>query len=334
MSLETATLIGTIFFVICLVVSYSITSYYLKCDIIYSTGIFVFVYFILELIKIIKIYTSTKILSPKETNEWVIITGCTSGLGKAMTFDLAKQGFNLLLIARNQQSLDCLKNEINQTYPYILVESIQHDFSNIDQHTMKDKLCAWLSDKYIGVLVNNVGISNDITEFYGDYDLKNDYELIDVNIKAQLMMTKILLPKFAKQSYGYVLNISSGSAYNSCPYIATYGASKAGLRYWSNALANEYKLQGIKFYVCLPLFFLSNMVKENESFLVPKAEVISSAILRHCLVTNESCPYFPHWFQNFITTYTPIPDFINKVFTGIYKKRKNEKMKNDEKKSC
>lgn len=323
MSLEKATGIATIVLLTTLVLYYATTMMFFKFGFLQSTGLILLLYLSHSLYNLIKIYTSNKILTPSKPDEFVIITGCTNGLGKSLALDLARQGFNLVLISRNQQYLDLLRAEVLQKH-YREVICISHNFFDTSETVMKEKLNV-INDKFIGVLVNNVGISNDITEEYANYSLSDDYQLIDVNIKAQLMMTKILLPIFIKQKYGYVLNISSGSAYQPCPYISVYGSTKEFFRHWSNALAIECAQYNVKFYVCLPLFFLSNMVKENKSLLVPTSEVVSEAIMRHCLVARESCPYFFHWIQNFVCTYVPIPEFTAKVFTGIYKKRKAEK---------
>lgn len=325
MSLEKATTFGLVCFVIFLTVFYSVSWLSSGLDIVYSTGIFVIGYAFMELLDMVKLYTSTKMLKPTKQEEWAIITGCTNGLGKDLAFDLASQGFNLLLISRNQELLESLEKDIKLKHTTILTKCVQHDFSNVDQAIVEEKIGDFTASRYVGVLVNNVGIANDVPDFYNNYDLALDYQLVDVNIKAQLMMTKILLPYFLKQKHGHILNISSGSAYNPCPYITTYGATKSFLRYWSNAMASEHASNGVKFYVGLPLFFMSNMVKEKESFLVPKSSVISKSILKHCLITNESCPYFPHWIQNFAMTYTPIPNFLHKVFTNIYEKEQANK---------
>jgi len=322
MSLEIITTIGGVIMMIVLCTIYTLLYVIFGYGFVESTGCLTLFYFVVEVGKIIIIYTSTETLSPTYPNEWAIVTGCTNGLGKSLSIDLAKQGFNLVLISRTKSSLEKLSNEIEILYR-IKTIVIEHDFEDVDFDTIKNKLEV-IADLTIGVIINNVGISEDSTERFGNYPQTIDNKIIDINIKAQEIMTKILLPTFEKQQYGYVINISSGSAYQPSPFIATYGASKVFLKNWSNALGQEYKNSGIKFYVCMPLFFISNMVKEKESFLVPKSNVISLAILRHCLLTNESCPYFPHWIQNFVLMYTPIPSFNYRILEQIHLKKNKE----------
>lgn len=329
MSLEKVTFGGSVVLFGFLLSFYLVSIYVLDFNIFETMGLFIFCFLIKRLYNLINIYNSKNKLTPIKENEWAIITGCTSGLGKSLAFDMAKEGFNLILISRNINSLKLLESEIIHKYN-IRTICIEHDFNDTNIETMKNKL-EITKDKYITVLVNNVGISKEITDEYTNYSLSDDFEIIRINIDVQLMMAKLLLPKFKEQKYGYIINISSGSAYEPCPYISVYGSTKAFLRYWSNALSIENEQYNIKFYVCLPLFFLSNMVQEKESILVPKSDVISEAILRHCLVTRESCPYFFHWLQQFIYSNIPLEDFTAKIFTGIYKKKQLEKQ--SEKKS-
>lgn len=257
--------------------------------------------------------------------EWAIITGCTNGLGKSLTFKLASRGYNLLLIARNEALLTELIKDV-ESYGKIKAIGIIHDFNNTSSEMIikfSNILINQIADKRIGLLVNNVGIANDITNEFCNYRVEEDYQLIDVNLKSMILMTQLVLPLMVNRQSGMVINVSSGSAYQASPYISTYGATKAFMRHFSNSLAKEYEKYGIKFYVCLPLFFLSNIVKEKQSILIPHSDEISDGILNHCTLVNESCPYLPHLIQHIAINCNWIPNLSFKFLNGLYKKRNN-----------
>lgn len=269
------------------------------------------------------IMASDKELKP-DKNEWAIITGCTSGLGRSMSFKLSKKGFNLLLIARNSENLNNLINDLKSINSCVSYIGLTHDFASQDKNKISEfynTLHQMINDGNIGLLVNNVGVANDITEEFHKYGLENDMELVDVNLKSMLLMTKLVIPEMIKNKKGIIINISSGSAYQASPYISTYGATKAFMRHFSNSIRKEYEQYGIKVYVCLPLFFLSNIVKEKESILIPKSDIICDGILSHCTIVGESCPYLPHFIQHMSINCNWVPNLSFKFLHGLYKKR-------------
>lgn len=98
------------------------------------------------------------VLNFKQKIHFSVVTGATDGIGKAYAFELARRGFNVLLVSRTQSKLDETKKEILEKYSSIEVRTAAFDFTNAAPSAYKD-LLATLNQVEIGVLINNVGMS-------------------------------------------------------------------------------------------------------------------------------------------------------------------------------
>ncbi len=169
------------------------------------------------------------------------ITGASSGIGREMACLLAKKGYKLILIARNQDALYSLARELKTR---CLV--IPCDLAN-------EEACMELANqllKYrIDVLINNAGFG-DIGNFH-ETSISTDLDMIDVNVKAAHILTKKLLPKFIKRNCGYIMNVaSSAGLFPGGPYMATYYATKAYLVSLTSAIYHELKEMGSHVHIC------------------------------------------------------------------------------------
>lgn len=336
-NLERVTFFSIIAYIFGIIASYVIEVKFLKLSWILSTFMLLSTYSIYQIFNLVYPFIIEKLSKPLESNynEWVIITGCTSGLGESISHSLAKRKYNLLLIARDGIKLHNLILNLKQTNSDCKYVGLTHDFNCKDQKVISEfanTLAEIITDSNITMLINNVGVANDITEEFHNYDLSNDMDLLDVNLKSMLLMTKIVIPEMIKNQTkdnriikpysGTIINVSSGSAYQASPYISTYGATKSFMRHFSNSIRKEYERYGIKVYVCLPLFFLSNIVKEKESILIPNSNIIAEGILNHCNLVNESCPYLPHFIQHIAINCNWVPNLSFKFLRGLYENRK------------
>lgn len=150
-----------------------------------------------------------------------LITGASSGIGKEMAKNLATRGVNLILVARRTERLLALKEEIVYNCPEIKVKTITADLS-------KEEQCFELYDRVkeykIDFLFNNAGFG-----LYGPFletDLKDELSMINVNIKAVHILTKLFLRDFAARNSGYILNTASVAGFMAGPLLATYYATK------------------------------------------------------------------------------------------------------------
>ena len=128
-----------------------------------------------------------------------LITGASSGIGRDMSYYLSSLGYDLILVARREDRLQEIRNKIDTN-----VEIIPLDLSKIDNCY---KLYDLVKDKNIDFLINNAGFG-----LFGDTmetDLDKELEMIDVNIKAVHILTKLFLNDFYRKDRGRILNVAS-----------------------------------------------------------------------------------------------------------------------------
>ena len=180
-------------------------------------------------------------------NDYVLITGGSSGIGYELAKLFKKDGYNLMLVARDKKKLKDISDKLNNKKDKIITLDI--DLSKEDEI---DKLIKYINDNKINIniLVNNAGIGSfgDFSEI--DWDIED--KLIDINIKALTKLTKYFLPKMMEKKSGGILNVASTAAFTSGPRMATYYASKAYVLNLTEAIYEETKDYGIKISCLCP----------------------------------------------------------------------------------
>lgn len=146
----------------------------------------------------------------------VLITGASSGIGKSLALEFAKYGYDLVLVARNRDKLEEVKNEICSS---VIVDIYSTDLMDIDN-------CKKLYSRYsdIDILINNAGFGL-FGEFI-DVSLEKEMEMIDTNIKAMHCLMKLYLSDMVKRDSGIILNVASIAGFMSGPLMSTYYATK------------------------------------------------------------------------------------------------------------
>ena len=160
-----------------------------------------------------------------------LITGASSGIGRDMARVLSDKGYGLILVARNEKSLNDLKDELKTN-----VEVISMDLSDIENC---QKLYEQVKDKNIDILINNAGFG-DIGAFRKT-DLDKELSMINLNIKAVHILTKLFIDDFIKRDSGYILNVSSSASFQPGPLMATYYSTKAYVTHLTLAIYEELK---------------------------------------------------------------------------------------------
>lgn len=161
-----------------------------------------------------------------------LITGASSGLGRDMARVLAKKGYNLILVARRKDRLEKLKEELDTE-----VSIISLDLSIAANNY---KLYEKVRNKKIDVLVNNAGFG-----LFGEFaktDLDTELKMIDLNVRAYHILTKLFLQDFIKRDKGYILNVCSSAGFMAGPRMATYYATKNYVTKLTMAINEELKV--------------------------------------------------------------------------------------------
>src|SRR6059036_3001769 len=174
-----------------------------------------------------------------------LITGASAGIGREFARQLAGRAKSLILIARREQKLNELRDELNQQYPNVAVSVRKTDLADLAH---LNELLAWLDHERIDVdlLINNAGLG-DSGAFATSNPIRNK-QMTFVNIVALTTLTRHLLPRMIARGRGGILNVSSSAGFLPIPGFAVYAATKACVTSFSEALRAE--LQGTGVSVC------------------------------------------------------------------------------------
>ena len=158
-----------------------------------------------------------------------LITGASSGIGRDMARYLASKNIDLILVARRKDNLKKLASELK-----VNVTIFPLDLSNEKNvYKLYDKC----KNENIDILINNAGFG-----LFGDFvdtDLDTELNMIDVNIKAPHILTKLFLKDFVKKNNGYILNVCSSAGFMAGPKLNTYYATKNYLTKLTMAINEE-----------------------------------------------------------------------------------------------
>ena len=174
---------------------------------------------------------------------YAVVTGASSGIGECFARRLAKEGYSLVLVARRKERLNRLADELKAEGTHVVIETA--DLSKKDECL---RLMSALGDKRIGVFISNAGFGD--CGRFADTSLDKDLDMIDVNIRAVHILTKLVLRKMRSQGGGYLLNVaSSAGLIPAGPYMATYYATKSYVTSLTRAVALELKEKKSNVYV-------------------------------------------------------------------------------------
>ncbi|KAM8945932.1 inactive hydroxysteroid dehydrogenase-like protein 1 [Pelodytes ibericus] len=210
----------------------------------------------------------------KKYGDWAVVTGATDGIGKAYAEELANHGMNIILISRNPEKLQAVSEAIAKTYG-VKTRFIVADFNKGREvyPAIKDGL----KHVDVGILVNNAGVFQDYLQNITEVSEEKIWEIINVNIAAASIMVRIVLPGMVQRKKGAIINISSVTSCLLCPQMVLYGASKAFLDYFSQALHYEYASKGIFIQSLIPFFVITNITTPFSSFILRKSLLVPSA---------------------------------------------------------
>ena len=169
---------------------------------------------------------------------WALIAGASEGLGAAYAEALAKRGLNLILLARRALLLEKLAASLESQY------RIQVEFYSVDLADLaKTKNLIQGIEQDVGLFIFNAAYAP--IGYFVDVEEVELLKIIDVNVKAPLVLSKILVPEMIKRKRGGIILMSSLAGTQGSPKIATYAASKAFNTILAEGLWGELKESGI-----------------------------------------------------------------------------------------
>ena len=210
-----------------------------------------------------------------------LITGASTGIGAAFARKLAARGRNVLLVARSEDKLIALCNELGRLTSiraqYLALDLRQPDAAaQLFEETKKREL-------EIEMLINNAGFGS-----MGDFaklDLDHELEMIQLNVRAVVDLTYRFIGPMRERKRGTIINVASTAGFQAVPYMATYAATKAFVLSFSEALAEENRLHGIHVMALCPgvtetNFFEASKIDRPPMRTIQTAEEVVDTALR------------------------------------------------------
>ncbi|AGM25045.1 SDR family NAD(P)-dependent oxidoreductase [Spiroplasma chrysopicola] len=171
----------------------------------------------------------------KIANQWAIVTGASKGLGYAYCQELFEKGYHVIAVARNCEPV----GKLAKKYPDQKVKLLNLDLSktaNVYQLAQETK------NENVTCLINNAGYG--VWGYFKDSDLEQELNMIDLDIKALHILTKLFVQRFAENGVGRIINVGSLAAFTPGPVFASYYAAKAYV--WSLGVAVNTELKKTK----------------------------------------------------------------------------------------
>ena len=172
---------------------------------------------------------------------YALVTGASRGIGRAIALQLARRGYDLLLVARSEAQLVALAHEISQQHQH------QAHILALDlvAPNAAETVAAWATahTEQLAVLVNNAGYG--LWGRFEQLSLAEQQNMLQLNMALPVALTHALLPALHKVPQAYILNVASTAAYQAVPSLALYAASKAFLLSFSRGLRYELKTSNV-----------------------------------------------------------------------------------------
>ncbi|MFE7647528.1 SDR family NAD(P)-dependent oxidoreductase [Streptomyces phaeoluteigriseus] len=184
---------------------------------------------------------------PISSRPVAVVVGASSGIGRQFAFRYAREGYDLVLVARSEKVLSDLAGELSGSYK-IKASAHVADLSSAtdvaELVTLVEKL------PRLDHMVNSAGSAPE-----GDLSRSDADELrsmIDINISALTLLTRAAVIRMRADGCGTIINIASTASYGPNPYLAAYGASKSYVRMFTEAVHEENRAHGVRVYAVSP----------------------------------------------------------------------------------
>ena len=236
-----------------------------------------------------------------------LITGASSGIGEAFARKLAAENHNLVLVARSENKLHELCDELmlkhKITAHYIAADLTDFDadkriFEETENHAMEVE---WL--------INNAGFGS--MGDFAELELETELEMISLNVMALVALTHRYLPKMREHEKGVIINVSSSAGFQPIPFMSTYAATKAFVTSFSEAIAEENRPFGVTVTALCPgptdtnFFHASRAVPFSAKGMQTSEEVVEAALRGVRRGKSSVISGFPNKIGAYLGTFAP-----------------------------
>lgn len=247
--------------------------------------------------------------SSANASKWAVVTGASSGIGLAFSTQLARKGYNLMLISRNENKLSEAIKKIKadlkvKSHRQVEIRTLAVDFTRLDIYEAVANFVK-AQENEIHVLVNNVGQCPPYPKLFTNESPADHDAMLHVNIFAATRMLQLILPSMVDREGGgrLVINVASIAARYLFPLSSIYAATKAYIGQLSECLALEYRNKGLTFATFYPSAVSTAMIHNaREDFFTVSAEkYVSSALDSIRTTSGVHWPgYYTHWLLEMV----------------------------------
>lgn len=221
-------------------------------------------------------------------NQTALITGSSGGIGEDFAVEFAKRKVNLVLVARRLDKLTELRTRLLELSPGLTIDVIAADLSVPGSAA---ELATKIADlgRGIDILVNNAGVG-----LHGDFVQQNvdgNSAQIQLNCVTLVELTGLFLPGMTRKGRGLVINVASTAAFQPTPGLAVYGATKAFVLSFTEALWQETKSTGVRvFALCPGATETEFFARTGEEFLTSGRQTSAQVVATAMAAIDKSGP--------------------------------------------
>ncbi len=228
-------------------------------------------------------------MNPPSNQLRAIVTGASSGIGKATAFAFAKSGIEVALVSRSTQKLNALAEEIQLT-TQTKATAFPLDLAVVNQvSTQIAAICSSFGP--VDILVNNAGMG--YTNSLGNTTLEDWQKILELNLTSVFQCIQGALPQMRDRASGTIINVASIAAFNAFPEWGAYSVSKAGLVALSKTLSVEERGNGIRTVTISPgsvntsLWDTDTVQADFNRSAMLTPEIVAQSILHTALLPSE-----------------------------------------------
>jgi short-subunit dehydrogenase len=256
---------------------------------------------------------------------YTLITGASSGIGEEFARRLAAKKNNLIIVARSEDKLRNLADELHQAHG-VDVKVFAIDLMEPKSAEKLHKLCQDLNLN-VNFLINDAGVG--LIGKFDEFELQRIEDMINLNVLTLTKLTYLFLPQL-KQNVGRIINLASQVSFSGSPYMSAYGATKAYVLNFTEAIRVEYEKEGVKIMALCPgptytRFFEKTQTSPSDinfKFRQPK-DVVDEAL--SAMESNTAIPIvgWENKVMIFMMRFMP-RSLTAKMSAGFVKKKSHE----------
>ena len=220
-----------------------------------------------------------------------IVTGASSGIGKATALAFAKSGIGVILVSRSIDKLEAVANEIKALETQVKVDIYPLDLAVIEQVKQQIRqICHQFGP--IDILVNNAGMG--YTNYLNDTPLEDWQQVINLNLTSVFQCIQGVLPHMRDRGSGTIINVASIAAHNAFPNWGLYSVSKAAVVALSKALSTEEREHGIRTVIVspgsvdTPIWDTDTVQADFDRASMLSPEIVAQSILHTALLPHQA----------------------------------------------